>query len=149
MVFYSTTICLVTWASLRSLNIHVKPLYLRTTHLRATILCWLLSISSLSFYQSLSEVTLISLHLQFMSPVPSWQPLWENSLHEFCQLGLSTEVIVTSAMKGLMWADTTLGNDLGCIWSSCHKDVGLSKKTSLIEVVRCRAASNSEQNFSR
>lgn len=93
---------------------------------KVTVLCWLLPISSLSFYQYLSRVTLIFLHLQFVSPIPSWQPHWEDSLHESCQLGFGAEVIVTSAMKGLMWAETTLGSDLGYMWLSCQKDVALS-----------------------
>ena len=42
---------------------------------KATVLCLLLPVSSL-FNQYLSQVMLIFLHLQFVSPVPSWQPPW-------------------------------------------------------------------------
>lgn len=72
--------------------------------------------------------------------------LGRQSLHESFQLGLGAWVIVTSAIT---WAETTLGNGLGCVWLSCQNGAELSIKVSLIQVVSGRAESTPEQHFSR
>lgn len=90
---------------------------------------WLLPISCLSFYQYLSHVMLIFLHLKFVSPVSSWQPCWEDRI----SMGLVSWALLLKSLLLLpwMWAETTSsirGNDLGCVWLSCQEGVGLSTK---------------------
>lgn len=121
---FSTVVYLVLWDSLKSLDIPVEPLHLRTAHRGEREHALYLLVPS--YLLSFSLLTSISLGINFSSlPVCHLSPLGNHFGKTESPLvllvGLGAEVIVTSATKDSLWAKTTgnvRGNDLGFMWLS-------------------------------